>query len=171
MNTPERPGREVGVWPPPPTSGPPTVAAPPPPQLRRDWVFWQITGRMTLLGIVLGVVCGALFGLVLDAGFGMMIGVIFGAIGGLILGVGDGLILAAVTCLFFFPLKDANRYRRTIGVLTTVVTLTGGLVLSGTVLGPTVNWLVITSTLIAAFAAWAASQIVARWYAAVSGQG
>ncbi|MBV9849671.1 MAG: hypothetical protein JO250_08280 [Armatimonadetes bacterium] len=172
MSPQERPGREAGVWPPPPTSGPPTVAVPPPLELRRGWVFWQIVGRMTLIGLALGMGCGALFGLVLAGIIGMIFGAFNGAIGGLLLGLGDGLVLATVTCAAFFPLRNPGKYRLIIGVGTALLTLVGGMPLSSAVseLGFISFWSVL-STLIAVLAACAASQIVARWYAAVSSQG
>ena len=175
-NTP--PGEDQTVWPPPPTQGPPTVAAAPTPGLSRRRVFGQIVGRMTLMGLTFGAVCGAAFGGALAWGFGLMIGLFYGGVAGLFLGIIEGLVLAAVTCLKFFPLLSADGYRRALGMFTLVLTLVGASLLSGTLFGGwgsgqgqwSVNWFEIVPVSIATIAAWAASQRIARWYATASGK-
>ena len=109
-------------------------------------MFWKLIGRMTLWGLIFGLVLGAPYGMLsgtaqayveenvlrlgvssepislseaLSYGFYLpfSLGLIFGPFVGIIVGFMDGVVLYLLTAFHHDPPRDARRYRRSAGLL------------------------------------------------------
>ena len=127
--------------------------------------------RIALIGLISGSGLGILFGL----RFGLLVlwtGIV-GAGLGLGLGFVNGLLLSAMTCLFFYPIKQARLYRAIAELMSAViagagVAAFGPWYFSSTSMTPSsAVFIGFGSVLASAIAGWAgalAGQNIAHWY-------
>jgi hypothetical protein len=129
-------------------------------------LIWKAVRHMTLWGFLGGAGLGAAYGTALAPVYGTIYGALFGGIVGLPLGIIDGLVIGLVTYTYFYPLTDADQYRRTLTFISAPLTAVGAYVgflwLLNTSFGFAV--ILVLPALIAGAAAHYASRRFARWY-------
>ncbi|MBE9155252.1 hypothetical protein IQ265_00110 [Nodosilinea sp. LEGE 06152] len=131
--------------------------------------------RSAAIGLIAGAGLGVLFGSTLFF-FVIWTGIV-GAGLGLGLGLINGLLTSAVTCLFFYPLRNRYRYRVVVTVVS-ALTAWGGVIVFGpwyfsdTGMTPSTAVLIgFSSVLASAVAGWAGGltgQQLAHWYGSKS---
>ncbi len=85
----------------------------------------KVVAYFGIRGFVLGCVLGAVYGTILVILLGTIYGALTGAVLGLIVGIIGGLIIGSITCRWFFPAANAQKYRRTVRVAGFVIALVG----------------------------------------------
>ena len=124
---------------------------------------------------------GALAALVIFALIGSVVGGLFGVPSGIVVGVAGGLLLGVITRVFFYPLKDMRRYRRTIAGISAAFTGVLGWFCFFSIMlfyankgAANVGALAaigIVPALIAAVGAGLMSRLIAHWYESESTKG
>lgn len=105
---------------------------------------------------------------------GAVMGALFGVPTGLVVGIANGLLLGGLTRVFFFPLKNAQTYRRVVAVVSAVFTaMVAWICFIGIMLFyanrnaanvPVLAVIAAIPALIAGIGAGLISQSIARWY-------
>lgn len=174
-------------------------------------LFWNITARATLGGIVIALAVQAIFGAVL-AVFGVgaaisnrgpellapatalaaLLGILFlgfvGAIAGgifsipagIFVGATGGILMSVITRIFFYPLKNAPRYRLVIGMVMAVYALVVSWLCfmaiyllyarDNTIQSSLVPWLAFIPASIAGGLGYFVSGWIGKWYVKASGE-
>lgn len=157
-------------------------------------VIMEMTKRGILGGLALGAFYGAFIGaialislieddtpilnilvmtILFGVSYGVFIGSVLGLIAGTILGVFNGLIVSLITQIAFFFSINGRQYQITVGLVSVICTVVGGVIVFGFVLfappSPYFLEYVLIPALIATCVNGYASQRAAHWYlAAVS---
>lgn len=105
---------------------------------------------------------------------GAVAGGIFSIPAGIVVGVSGGILMSLITRIFFYPLKDARRYRVVMGILMGVYALVVSWLCfmavyllfarDNTIQSPLVPWLALIPALIAAALGYFVGWWIARWY-------
>ena len=105
---------------------------------------------------------------------GAVAGGLFSIPAGIFVGVTGGILMSILTRIFFYPLKNARRYRVTIGILMGVYALVVSwfcfmavyllFARDNTIQSPLVPWLALIPALIAGALGYFVSGWIARWY-------
>ncbi len=105
---------------------------------------------------------------------GAVTGGLFSIPAGIFVGATGGVLMSAITRIFFYPLKNARRYRVTIGILMGLYALVVSWLCfmavyllfarDNTIQSPFVPWIAIIPALIAGALGYFVSGWIARWY-------
>ncbi len=140
------------------------------PQITKDQIFWNVIWRSGMVGAIAGASSFTLTFLLNSARYYiayfplLMAGVatvIFGGAMGLALGFVNGLLIAALTNRFFLPLKNAWRYRWSVGILATGFSL---IVTAAVLMLFSPQWAIGSVGIVSALSMAIASQLMANWY-------
>lgn len=136
-------------------------------------LLWNAVWRSTAMGALAGSAYGGIYGTAIYPGIGTYFGAHFGGFLGVSLGLGNGLLVGLLTRLYFFPLTNARRHRRIVGMVSILYCTAAGSMgfallsyksfLSRT--GAVLMFIGIPiPALIAGLAMGLISQRIARWY-------
>jgi len=140
------------------------------PPITKDQIFWNVIWRSGMVGAITGASSFTLTFLLNSARFyiayspllmASVLTTTFGGAMGLALGFANGLLVAALTNRFFLPLKNARRYRWSVGILTTGFSL---IVTAAVLVLFAPQWAISPVVIISALSMAIASQVVAHWY-------
>jgi eukaryotic-like serine/threonine-protein kinase len=84
-------------------------------------LLWNAVWRSTAMGALAGAAYGGIYGTAIFPLFGTYFGALFGGFLGVPLGLGNGLLVGLLTRLCFFPLTNARRHRRIVGMVSTLL--------------------------------------------------
>ena len=84
-------------------------------------LLWNALWRSTAMGALAGAAYGGIYGTAIFPLFGTYFGALFGGFLGVPLGLGNGLLVGLLTRLCFFPLTNARRHRRIVGMVSTLL--------------------------------------------------
>lgn len=116
----------------------------------------------------------AIFGMLFFALIGSVMGALFGVPTGFVVGVIDGLLIGILTRAFFFPLHDAARHRRVVGIASAIFTAIASYICFVSIMlfyanraqanVPVLMLIAVIPALVAGAAGWFVAKQIARWY-------
>src|ERR671932_2480421 len=89
-------------------------------------LLWNAVWRSTAMGALAGAAYGGIYGTPMLPVVGTYYGLLFGGLLGVSLGLGNGLLVGLLTRLYFFPLTNARRHRRIVGMVSTLLCTAAG---------------------------------------------
>ena len=136
-------------------------------------LLWNTLWRSTAIGVFAGAAYGGIYGTAIFPGMGTMFGAYFGGLAGFFAGFANGLFVGIWTRLWYFPLRNPRLHRRVVGLLSTLLSIAGGLIgfdilnVAPSGLLPNVSKslaFLVAPALIAGLSMGLISQRIARWY-------
>ncbi|MBD2016044.1 protein kinase [Microcoleus sp. FACHB-53] len=136
-------------------------------------LLWNTLWRSTAIGVFAGAAYGGIYGTAIFPGMGTMFGAYFGGLAGFFAGFANGLFVGICTRLWYFPLRNPRLHRRVVGLLSTLLSIAGGLIgfdilnVAPSGLLPNVSKslaFLVAPALIAGLSMGLISQRIARWY-------
>lgn len=119
----------------------------------------------------------AMFAMLVLALIGAVMGALFGVPTGFVVGLFNGLLIGLVTRIFFFPLRDAAKHRRAVGIVSAIFTILASWFCFFSIMlfyanraqasVPVLALVGVIPALIAGAAGWFVARQIARWYAGV----